>query len=166
MRPMPPPPLPPLTQAPFLYRYGAAETLERLEPLLVEHRLYIPLAENVNDLRDVRPRLVEKTPEEWTAYLKTRVPHSPLPPDQAALVGQLEQIIAELGSAKIQEMATTGWHAKTANHRIYCLCKRWDNLSMWEWYAGKQAGYCVEFSSTGPFVDVRDVIYELPHRMT
>lgn len=42
-------PLPPLTQAPFLYRCGAADTLERLDPLLVEHRLYIPS----NDPSDV-----------------------------------------------------------------------------------------------------------------
>jgi hypothetical protein len=71
-------------------------------------------------------------------------------------------IVADLGAEKIHEMATSGWHQKTANHRIYSLSKRWDNLSMWEWYAARQTGYCLEFARAGIFLDVRDVVYQPP----
>jgi hypothetical protein len=159
---VPPPPLPPLATGSHFYRYGTTEHLERLEPLVVGHKLFIPLASTFNDLRDVRPRLEEKTPAEWAAYLRTRIPHTPLPAGQAALIDQLEEIVADIGAPTIYEMATTGWQEKTQNHHIYCLSKRWDNLSMWEWYAAQQTGYCLEFARTGIFVDVRDVVYQPP----
>jgi hypothetical protein len=38
------PPLPPLATGPFFYRYGTADHLEWLEPLVVRHDLYIPPA--------------------------------------------------------------------------------------------------------------------------
>jgi len=159
---MPPPLLPPLAAGPFFYRYGSAEHLEWLEPLVLRHELYIPLAADFNDLRDVRPRLMEKTATEWAEYLQSRVPHTRLEPGQEAFVGQLEQIVTEIGAEQIHEMATLGWHEKTKDHRIYCLSKRWDNLSMWEWYGAKQTGYCLEFPKTGLFANVREVVYEAP----
>lgn len=159
---MPPPPMPPRSCGSHFYRYGTTEHLEWLEPVIVEHKLYIPLASTFNDLRDARPRVEEKTAPEWAAYLQTRLPHANLPADQAAFVGQLDEIVADLGAQKIHEMATSGWHEKTEHHRIYCLSKRWDNLSMWEWYAAKQMGYCLEFARTEIFLDVRDVVYQAP----
>jgi hypothetical protein len=154
--------MPPRSSGSHFYRYGTTEHLEWLEPVIVEHKLYIPLASTFNDLRDARPRVEEKTAPEWAAYLQTRLPHANLPADQAAFVGQLDEIVADLGAQKIHEMATSGWHEKTEHHRIYCLSKRWDNLSMWEWYAAKQMGYCLEFARTGIFLDVRDVVYQAP----
>ena len=159
---MPPPPLPPLAAGPFLYRYGSADHLEWLEPLIVRHELYIPSAADFNDLRDVRPRLMQKTAAEWAEYLNSRGPHTRLSEDQSGLVGQLDDVVAEIGADRIHEMATTGWHHKTRDHRIYCLSKRWDNLSMWEWYGAKQTGYCLEFANAGLFADVRDVVYKPP----
>ena len=159
---MPPPPLPPPSSGSHFYRYGTTEHLEWLEPLIVEHKLYIPLAWTFNDLRDVRPRLVEKTASEWAEYLRSRIPPTNLSPEHAGVVGGLEGIVADLGADKIHKWATEGWHEKTENHHIYCLSKRWDNLSMWEWYAAKRTGYCLEFARTGLFLGVHDVVYEAP----
>ena len=35
--------------------------------------------------------------------------------------------------------------------RVYCLCKRKGNMSMWAKYAGNHTGYCLEFANIGPF---------------
>src|SRR5437870_5290994 len=74
-RSVPPPLLPPRSSGSHFYRYQTTEHLERLEPVILEHKLYIPLASTFNDLRDAHPRLEEKTAGEWAAYLRSRVPH-------------------------------------------------------------------------------------------
>ena len=33
---------------------------------------------------------------------------------------------------------------------------------MWEWYAERQTGYCLEFGRAGIFLDVRDAVYRPP----
>ena len=42
--------------------------------------------------------------------------------------------------------------------RIYCLSKRWDNLSLWAKYANGHSGYCLEFANIGPFFTSAKVV--------
>jgi hypothetical protein len=50
--------------APFFYKYGSANTDERMQWLadtILRHELYLPLATELNDLREGRPRLLRRT---------------------------------------------------------------------------------------------------------
>lgn len=160
MRRMPTqPPQAPLATGPYFYRFGSPENLQWLEPIILRHELHIPLASEFNDLRDCRPRPKPLSLNDWTAYLKSRVPHTPLPAEQAALADELPDIVASLGAEALAVAASQSWHKRTTNHHIYCMSRRWDNLSMWHWYAGKHTGYCLEFARVGMFADVREVLY-------
>jgi hypothetical protein len=43
--------------------------------------------------------------------------------------------------------------------RVYCLSKRWDNLSLWAKYANDHSGYCLEFANFGPFFTSAKVVH-------
>jgi hypothetical protein len=67
---------------PHFYRYGGVHSDERasaddrcawLETLLLQHELYVPLASDLNDLREARPKMARKSAEEITTFMREQI---------------------------------------------------------------------------------------------
>jgi hypothetical protein len=53
------------------YKYQSAEHLDRLRPVILEHRIYVPLAAQLNDPNDCRPKLRSLSEDEMISFLRT-----------------------------------------------------------------------------------------------
>jgi hypothetical protein len=42
----------------FLYKYGSADHLEWLQPILLKHQVHFPSPPQLNDPQDARPRMI------------------------------------------------------------------------------------------------------------
>jgi hypothetical protein len=51
------------------YKYSSAQFLDRLKPVLPEHRLYLPTLDQPNDPSDGRPKLAVLDPEQMVSFL-------------------------------------------------------------------------------------------------
>jgi len=61
--------------------------------------------------------------------------------------------------AQIRYMAKY-FHDLVIDTRVFCMCKRWNSMSMWAKYAGDHTGYCLEFRNEGVFTQwARQVEY-------
>ncbi|MEP7309161.1 MAG: DUF2971 domain-containing protein [Acidobacteriota bacterium] len=77
----------------------------------------------------------------------------------------VDRIAVSLGIETMLDMAVQAVHKLTTSFRVYSMSKRSDNLSMWEWYASKHTGYCLEFARAGLFGIVREVVYDMSYVM-
>ena len=111
--------------------------------------MYIPSASELNDLRDVRPRLHRPLLSEWVAFMKSLSEKglALVPPEEHAR--RIDDIAGSLGIDEMLDIASRMAHDMMTKFRVYSMSKRWDNLSMWEWYASKHRGYCLEFANAG-----------------
>ncbi|MEP7307943.1 MAG: DUF2971 domain-containing protein [Acidobacteriota bacterium] len=158
---IPPPPRTPAATGSHFYRYASFDHPERLEQLMLDHAIYIPSATQLNDLRDARPRLRPRPLGEWVALMKGLSPKGRglAPPDEHARI--IDSVASSIGIDGMLKIASQMAHDMMTKFRIYSMSKRWDNLSMWEWYGGKHAGYCLEFANTPQFfAPVREVVYD------
>jgi hypothetical protein len=157
---LPIPPETPRTTGTYIYRYGNGEHLEWLKSLMLRHELYVPEASSLNDLRDARPRVHRPTREKWLSFMNGLRPKglTPLPRKEHASI--IEDVANSLGIDNMLDIATESYYRMTTRYRIYSMSKRWDNLSMWHWYASKHRGYCLEFLNLPSFGHVRDVVYD------
>ena len=155
-----PPPQTPRATGTHFYRYGSSDYPERLEALMLHNAMYIPSASQLNDLRDVRPRLHRPSLGEWVAFMKSLsdrglavVPAQ----EHARRIGALAD---SLGIDEMLDIASRMAHDMMTKFRVYSMSKRWDNLSMWEWYGSKHRGYCLEFANAQFFAPAREVVYD------
>jgi len=127
---------------------------------MLRHELFIPPASALNDLRDARPRLHRPPLHEWVAFMKSLSEKglAPTPPEEHAR--RIDEVAASLGIDMMLDIATTMLHDLMTKFFIYSMSKRWDNLSMWEWYGSKHTGYCLEFLRSGIFGGAREVVYD------
>jgi hypothetical protein len=146
------------------YKYQSAAHLEWLKPIILEHTLYVPLAAQLNDPFDCRPKIKIMSADEMVLFLKSEYirQHPVLALD---LLEQHEvkvrKQIETLGLDWFQRELTTILNSYTAQFRVYSLTKRFDNLSLWAKYAADHTGYCLEFENTGPLFGehVNEVVY-------
>jgi hypothetical protein len=114
------------------------------------------------DPTDGRPRLAPKTPAQLAAvlhkYYIVEHPGLSLVEQEHAAAGCREFVQRQDPEDLLRKIAQ-GLYAHSDRYRVYCVSKRWDNLSMWERYAGNHSGYCMEFANEGPFTDSYEVAY-------
>jgi hypothetical protein len=152
----------PATDAHF-YKYAefTDQKRERLKAILLEHKLYLPTLDQLNDPADGRPKLAAISEEKLFNFfyqiLLSNNPHMSLEQqedERQALKHNLKQRGTEYftrGLSKSLNNELNSW-------RIYCLSKRWDNLSLWAKYANGHSGYCLEFANIGPFFTSAKVV--------
>jgi len=153
------------------YRYASfdGERKTWLRSTILDHQLYVPNLSQLNDPADGRPKLTGNSEDQLFALLY----NSP-----SGVLGRNPQMSIE---EQIKEGLILDYNLRhhavdvvmrgTANSlykeledwRIYCLSKRWNNMSMWAKYADSHKGYCLEFANVGLFFgSARDVAYGDP----
>ena len=149
----------------YFYRYGRLDTDERCEwlrSLLLDHRVFIPMASELNDMREARPPLVRKTRDEIRTSLRERLAIRSPDLSESEIHAEWqkhEDAIRFLGEEGFHAVFVAKVHSMLTGFRIYSMSKRWDNLSMWEWYGDKHRGFCIEMKNCGLLRAVREVVY-------
>ena len=150
----------------FVYKYGSSEHLEWLKPIILENRLYFPTPRQLNDPAEARPPLTAAS--------------------MNALIGTLGQLSAEakpyltnnglarhakildfnarrFGTDLVLDRMAQSLYPLLETFHIYSLSKRPNNQHLWERYAGKHTGYCLEFLTFQPASEVRysDIVLDI-----
>ncbi len=135
------------------YKYQSAEHLGRLCPVILEHRIYVPLAAQLNDPNDCRPRLRPLSEDEMVLFLRTDyLNRNPIPAldlletHTARIRSNIRSKGLEWFNRELSQILNKGME----KFRVYSLTKRFDNLSLWAKYAADHTGYCLEFVNEGP----------------
>jgi len=152
------------TPSTFLQESGQnPQYLERLKPVLLEHRLYLPSLDQLNDPADGRPKLVILDPEQMVSFLvAAMVRDNPATgeADQQRHAMILRHSLRVHGMDFFHSEFVKLLHRDLESFRVYSMSKRWDNLALWAKYAGDHTGYCLEFANTGElFKHAKEVIY-------
>jgi hypothetical protein len=71
----------------------------------------------------------------------------------------IDVVVRDLGTEELLELTRKEFHAFLCSYRIYSMSKRWDNLSVWQWYGDNHRGYCVEFKNKKFYQALREVVY-------
>ncbi len=145
----------PATDAHF-YKYAAFtdKKMEWLKEIIFEHKLYLPTLDQLNDPADGRPKLAAISEEKLFNFLyHDRLSQNPdMSLDQQINEGLiLDHNLKLHGRECITRKMSQYLNNELNGWRIYCLSKRWDNLSLWAKYANNHTGYCLEFANIGPF---------------
>jgi len=152
-------PIPKKASGSHFYRYSEFTGTRRewLKSIIFEHRLYVPNLPQLNDPADGRPKLAHKSEDELFAFLYngpggvlTRNPHMSVE-DQIKEGLILDYNLRNHGKDVVMRGTAASFYRELNDWRIYCLCKRSNNMNMWAKYAGNHAGYCLEFANVGPF---------------
>jgi len=143
------------------YKYGTQ--VDWLERIILKNELFFPELRQMKDPTDGRPKLAPTTPDQLVAvlhkYWVKEHPGSSIVNQQRALT-RLRELMKSADIDKIRrELAEKLYALSTDKHRVYCLSKRWNNLSMWENFAGNHSGYCLEFANDGCFPTACEVEY-------
>ena len=147
----------------FLYKYGSADHLEWLQPILLKHHVYFPSPPQLNDPQDARPRMIVTSKQQ---ALRTIVNpflavNARLPVGLLAIhVRNIIDMVDRRDLEQLAELVTPSFHREMNKHRIYSMTTRPDNEHLWTHYAGEHMGYCLEFLNSGaPFGFAWTVIY-------
>jgi len=134
------------------YRYQSAARLDRLQPIILRHELYIPTVSQLNDPADGRPKIAPMSVEEMLAFLynASRNP-TQTTPAQLRLVQTLYQNIQLHGIETLRRQLSIMINKHVEKYRVLSLSRRWNNLSLWAKYAADHTGYCLEFTNEGSF---------------
>jgi hypothetical protein len=146
---------------PYFYRYQSAAHLDRLQTIILQHELYVPLVGQLNDPADGRPKLAEMSARQMLAFLSNASRNPTLTnAAQKQALEILESAIQVRGVEEIRRQAARLLNEHVEHYRVLSLTKRYDNLSLWAKYAADHTGYCLEFVNEGPFfAEAIDVIY-------
>jgi hypothetical protein len=142
------------------YKYAAFRQ-ERLKEIVLEHKLYLPTLDQLNDPADGKPKLAVTSQEKLFDFLyQIRLSQNPkMSPEQQIYEGLVLDHNLKLHG---REFATRGLskflNSELNDWRIYCLSRRWDNLNLWAKYANNHSGYCLEFANIGPFFTSAKVV--------
>lgn len=137
--------------------------MDRLKPVLLEHRLYLPTLDELNDPVDGRPKLSVLEPEAMVSFLvaamvKDKPTMSDAERQRHAMI--LRHNLGIHGIEYFHSEMTRLLHRDLESFRVYSMSKRWDNLALWAKYAADHTGYCLEFANVGPlFEHAKEVIY-------
>jgi hypothetical protein len=147
-------PLPGVPECTHFYKYSNCDRLEWLKVIILEHKLYLPTLDQLNDPEDARPDLVPLSQQEWVEFLMRYNPCG-LTRDQMRVA------VGRMSPETLLEKATQSFHKGMTQFGIYSMTKRYDNLALWEEYAADHSGCCLEFTNTGPlFQHAKEVVYQ------
>jgi hypothetical protein len=129
----------------------------------------VPTLPQLNDPADGRPKLVRKTEDELFSFFYSsssgvlaRNPRMSVE-DQIKEGLILDHNLKHHGTEIVLRNTAKILYGELEDWRIYCLSKRWNNMSMWAKYAGNHTGYCLEFANVGPFFGLaKEVSYGDP----
>ncbi len=148
---------------PCFYKYSSAQFLERLKSVLLEHKLYLPTLDQLNDPADGRPKLAVLESEQMVSFLvaaMVRDNPSMSKADRRRHTMILQHNLGVHGMEFFHSELTRLLHRDLESFRVYSMSKRWDNLALWAKYADDHSGYCLEFVNEGPLFDhAKEVIY-------
>jgi hypothetical protein len=119
------------------YRYGRISDgrMKWLERVILEHRIYIPKASELNDPRDCRPQVKRSPREAYVQFLEREATLSR---------SELQRLFVHVMSAsedRLRERTTDALHRRLSATRVYSMATRWDNLAMWGLYSDSSRGY-------------------------
>lgn len=150
-------------KCPYLYRYASTKNLAWLEPILLRNRLYFPSPNELNDPAEGKPKPSRASKPSNVQFLYDQyiVNHPNLPQTESDRRKHvLTEEVHNQGSEQVlKHMSKYLNPILNRHHKIYSLCKRWDNMSMWAKYANNHTGYCLEFKNSGLFSKAYEVYY-------
>jgi hypothetical protein len=156
-------PIPKKATGKHFYKYSPLDNEDRwqwLRELLIDHRLYVPTLTQMRDPSDGRPKLAPHSEDQLFTFLYNDKSCGVLarnrnltPEEQIKEAVYVDRSIDALGKDWMLRELTKRLHEPLETWRAYSLCKRHDNLSMWENYADNHSGYCLEFANKGPFFE-------------
>lgn len=156
-------PVPAKASGSHFYKYSSAQYLDRLKPVLLEHRLYLPTLDQLNDPADGRPKLAVLEAEQMVSFLVSAVMRDNprmTEAEQQRHAMILRHNIRVHGMDFFRSKLVRLLHRDLESFRVYSMSKRWDNLALWAKYAGDHTGYCLEFANTGElFEHAKEVTY-------
>ncbi len=163
-----PVPIPKAATQSHLYKYSPFSGPRRdwLRETILEHCVYVPTLDQLNDPIDGRPKLAKKSEDQLFHFLYDgqfgvlrRNPHLPI--DEQLMHGfVLDHNIRRYGSEFLMRELADSLNIELNGWRIYSLSKRPDSLSMWAKYAENHTGYCLEFANVSPvFQSAKEVSY-------
>jgi hypothetical protein len=145
------------------YRYQTTKRLDWLKPVILEHRVYIPTAKELNDPRECKPRFAKLTHAEIRRFLmeshRERNPTASLD-ELATARGEIDWLLSVSSPQEELEHMAKILYSRTENMRVFSMSKRCNNMSMWWKYADAHRGYCLEFAKVGLFVAAHPVLYD------
>jgi hypothetical protein len=144
------------------YKYRSCEPLDRLEQIILGHKVYFPTADELNDPTDCRPKVAVSSRRGYARFLirqwRRENPKAGLL-DIAAQIPNLTEGIETMGDDAYHEHLVRQLHAITRRYRVFSMSKRWDNMSQWAKYGGDHSGVCLQFERRGIFGAARPVQY-------
>lgn len=146
----------------YLYRYASNENLDWLKPILLQNQLYFPSPSELNDPAEGKPKPSRVSASSIAQFLcdqfvAKRPNLSPAVYD--SIKHDITDEVHSLGCEQILGHISKYLNSYLNRNKIYSLCKRWDNMSMWAKYAGNHTGYCLEFKNSGLFSRAYEVYY-------
>lgn len=146
----------------FLYKYFSNNNLKYLKAVILDNELYFPKVDELNDPAEGKPKLRKINKEQLIEFLvKSYVLNNP-----HLSVNDYEKAKAEIifgcnkfGEGILLELMSEDLNSLFSKYRIFCLSKRYDNMSLWAKYANDHKGYCLEFRNNGFFKLAHEVTY-------
>ena len=107
---------------PHLYKYGSViqPRLDWLKKILSEHRIYVPLAKELNDPLDARPVLKRIPMEGYIKFLQQYRDH-PIVRDPLTTTS-----LYAFGPERVRRQVTDSLHRDVARIPVYSLTRRAD----------------------------------------
>jgi hypothetical protein len=143
-----------IPDVPFLYKYSSAQRLDWLKPILLQHQLYFPNPNQLNDPKDARPDLALASEQAVTRFFVNDFLSRNRNEDATFLAAGIKQFLSAVPrfgrDALLHELAKH-FRLEMETHRIYSLTTRPDNAHLWTRYAENHTGYCLEFKNEDIF---------------
>jgi hypothetical protein len=144
-------------------RYGSALHLDRLQDIILNHRIYIPTAKQLNDPNEAKPKIAAVSPYWMGRFLKRVLSgDDTLTREQRErLATKLEYHAGRLTADELRRHTAELFYERTNDKTlILSMSLRWNNMSMWAKYSDNHRGYCLEFARNGWFVGAYSVVYD------
>jgi len=137
--------------------------LHWLEPIVLQHLLYVPNLTELNDQTDGLPRLAVMSEAEIIAFLVHQfVKNNPSMPLRELQHNEevIRVNVRHHGPAALHPDMVKLLDSQLKGFRVYSMAKRYDMPNLWHWYGGAHRGYCLEFKNEGPlFEHAKEVSY-------
>ena len=144
------------------YRYSSAQHLDWLKTIILNHQVYFPTINQLNDPVEGKPLITESSDREIARFLirmwSSANPTASLD-EVATRVGEVHNAMALYGVDWVRGEMTALLHKEFDSAHVFSMSKRWDNMGMWAKYADNHKGYCLEFANEGLFKAAREVEY-------
>jgi len=150
------------------YRYQSTKRLDWLKPIILEHRIYVPTAKELNDPRECKPPFLPLDAPDIRRFLlkdwRRRNPGATLE-ERADAYGEVTWYWSVKTANEVMRQLADILYERTENTRVFSMSRRLNNQAMWAKYADDHRGYCLEFARVGVFQAARPVSYDDSKRL-